>query len=555
MERDEFIKRAVEALKEVVESWDDTGRGTKSLVNDGDDIRHADIYQKLMYDYPDVNEAELKALVVYVSRYSTGSGPQDHRQGSAYLIEEMFGSHVAHDEDPMLRRKALTVVENLQRGAMSCSGVWQELYGLHAFSLLSRDCGGESRRIVSYEDLFGKEGCHVRDIALDEEGAWTSGRLVTALQGCISHMSLSTCEADIECRMDILFELLKHTMVQSIDRGHMIVVHAIYEGLLGCVEGLQGYLQSMIRCRISCMTAALIMECGMDVELKHGHVQSILMDVLAPERDSRRGKEDEGVLVVAGAVCIEYLVRYGIRHGGMKSWKSRFENGMIRSGMYNACIQEFIRLTKQEEPSLGELSTMSRALVLTASYSEDLRSWGVRVPGYSDAWHRYTHASPVVGVAWKVVSSTPGSDRHMLVLEQFFIESSEYSQFLPSREDCKDSLEEEEKWAHLLNEHLSTLVLITTALRSAIDSSDSTRRNEIISRIDKERDAVHGRIARLSHADDPLRLIEQADTKEHEQPRQPSLLLIRSYRECDGLLKSLSFSLKDSTVYTSTKHD
>lgn len=555
MERDEFIKQAIQALNDVVGSLDDFKAGNTPHTSDGEGIRYEKVYEKLMYDYPDVSEMELKALVMHVSSYK-GNSPKDRNESaSLMLMEEIFGTECIHDDgDGMLRRKALTVVENMQRGAQSLSGVWQELYGHHVFSLLLKD----RQDIVSYEDFFGKDGCQVREVVLDEETAWSSGRLGTALHRCISQAtSSSLAMTTMEAQMDVLFEFLKYSLVQSIHRGHTSVVNAVYDAVLGCCckDGAQGSVQSMVRSRVSYMTASLLIECRMDVGLKHGYVERVLMDVLPPEVNCTR--KGEPVLIVAAAACVEYLVRYGIRNTSMKSWKTRFERDLIRSGMYNACIQEFIRLTKEEGPCHGELYILARALVLVACFSEELRSWSVRVPGYSDAWNRYTHAPPVLKTTWRVVSSMPGDEGHIHVLQGIFDTNST---LIPTARSDMESLEEEEQRMQLLIEHLSTLVVITTALRGAAYNPHNAPREETMSRIKQERDAIHDRIATLSPADDSLPMIheEEDHNKKHHgaspSQRQRPLLLIQSYRECDGLLKHLSFSLRDST-HNCSKHE
>lgn len=649
MDRDEFITRAVEALEQLgcsVFGEEKSATNTTARYNDGmitnGDQSVSDIYEKLLYDYPDVNEMELRACIRFVASWNVGTGMRDGDatvSTSSLLLREIFGRDIGETNtteehrrmigqqkepsrrredaelDQMLRRKAVTLVENMQRGAQS-SGLWQELYGLHVFALLSHGHGGSRRHngmeILSYEDVVGEKGCNVQDVLLDDAAAWESGRLAMAWKECVTYMCDSfsydkrkeDLVEDLETRMNVLFDLMMYSAVQSMNDGHASVVNAMYDMMLDWSAGAKNRSKTSVRCmavitrQISRMTASLIMECRTQLILNHDHVLRILTEIVGPEVDGLRGKQsaDTVLLIMAAAVCIEYLVRYSItRNVRLKSWIDRFESDMIRCGIYNACIQGFISLTKDIEHSAsttGDICTLSKSLVLVGCFSDRLRAWCLRVPGYVDAWGRYIEsgkASPVVTTTWMVLSSMPenATDGHIRILQEIFCTESpkrDGERFLPSQNEsivctaneAVDSLDAEQLWVSQLVSHIATLGLVSLALRHEAPVGNCGQ-EQVIARIEEERKVLHQRLSRLqSRQDDALSLYREDDKnlekeiqsetfhlqdddrkkKEHRLHNHPSLLLIKSYRDCDRSLKSLSSALQGSKyAVTTTKYE
>lgn len=618
MDREEFIRLAVEALEKQVEKDLSTsstsgraGGGLSPSHHQRDDThllvreRYETLYDRLTYDYAQLNEGELREILLYVF----GHHPTQKNGHIALLKRTFLVVDQDNDRNDTNTRSqvvvASTVMENIQRGSSSVcasgktkiTALWQELFGLHVFFLLShRD----------EEICFGKET--MQSImssynGLDEAGAWESGRLMEACEQCIMRI-VSTWQSEDEAveRFDLVCSILVDVIAKMGNVRSSLVVD-VFDMLLRCHDGLpEGgmvvFMRRMFRRRVAYIAASSIVASSYEERnginsIPYGQMMRILVDVVSPEvamGDYSRGEHD--ALCVDTAVCLEYSVG-AVMKARLPSMKSSLENILIQKGLYNYCIQRFIRdgCGKAQQQQEGGVAT---CLVLMACFSSELRRWGMRVPGYVAAWESYfksdeekngafcTHR--VLSVTWDAVIKTSSDVTHghhpvLTVLHTLFCRDGEagFFVFVPrdDNNNCtnnnRDTSDEKVSCAALVEQQqleqrelgnlvqaLEVLGRLCAALRYSYPTVDSSSMyQDVMERIDAMRSLCRERqmqagIRRNKDAPD------DDDVKKKETPvfpqteARPLVDSSSSYRLCDTLLKDLKLILLNTTTSSSS---
>ena len=616
MDREEFIRLAVEALQKVDLSPSGPGGPSSSSPisssrvagltatshnshnDESASIRGGVLYDRLTYDYAQLTDAELREILRYIHS-------SHKKNGDMLLLKRVFlldhSSNDTYNKNGSSNNNrsqmvvASTVMENVQHGSSSVcasAALWQELFGLHIFFLLShRDseiCFGEDTMQVIVSSY------HV----LDEAAAWESGRLVDACEQCIMRLTSWQSSSDedevmraVVERFDVVCKILVDTISKMGTRARSSVVVGIFDMLLHChcrlVEQQQGgvvlFILRMFRRRVAYIAASSIVlsshEDNISTLIPYGQMMKILVDVVSPEVAMTRPCDlsSDDALGVDTAVCLEYTVG-AVMNAHLKSVKSSLENILIQKGLYNYCIQTFIQSVRSRDSANAQQQQqqgggVATALVLMACFSFDLRQWSLRVPGYVSAWQLYSDKEKngglscrVLTVTWDVISSS-SEPRHqhpvLTILHTLFCRDDGFVLGRDTDCTCSGGTEEcgclamqQEHQQHKLGnliQALEVLGRLSTALQYSVDSSkismDDEMYQDLMEQIDAMRSDCRERMqATMAHS---RRHVDAQDDITSTSPHTKTRPIIDSYRYCDTLLKDLKLILLNTTSISS----
>jgi hypothetical protein len=278
----------------------------------------------------------------------------------------------------------------------------------------------------------------------------------------------------------------------------------------------------------------------------------------------------------------------------LPSMKSSLENILIQKGLYNYCIQRFIRdgCGKAQQQQEGGVAT---CLVLMACFSSELRRWGMRVPGYVAAWESYSKSDEekngafcthrVLSVTWDAVIKTSSDVTHgeshhpvLTVLNTLFCRDGEAGLFVfvPRDDDdnnnnrnasdekvsCAALVEQqqlEQRELGNLVQALEVLGRLCAALRYSYPTVDSSSMyQDVMERIDAMRSLCRERqmqagIRRNKDAPDDDDDVKKKETPVSQTEARPLVdSSSSSYRICDTLLKDLKLILLNTTTTTTS---
>ena len=137
---------------------------------------------------------------------------------------------------------------------------------------------------------------------------------------------------------------------------------------------------------------------------------------------------------MAGGVLLEHVVQEQLRCAGSKSVLQKFEEEMVRRGVWGALVSSMatsVGVRPKGSRDAAARVSLARALVMTSAYSEKLHAWAIRVPGYAAAWTPSGDVSSddaddvdamVLRAAWSALRVCAGEDtpRHVRFLREVF---------------------------------------------------------------------------------------------------------------------------------------
>ena len=390
MDRDAFIAECVHALHGL------------AVANGSTTEDPAVLYERLSYDFPEFSADDLSRVLTMV--YDALSEPVGGlpRDGSSDkrlppVLQLLLGARAS--PSPALRGGSMaprgtvrdpesalaTVFDTLREKAQSSSDdvpLWQQLYGAHVFAMLAS----------SPEEVLEAQKGAISYHGLTNASIW-KGRFVTVIQEQLNRMIGDGAMPSARKRWDAALGVLNELVLCS--RSSEIAT-AVFSILLDvCVSGsassrdVQARVARMVGA--ACLTGDHVVTQEVARRTLFELVGPVLEDVPS---GSRRSDPHEQVvrvmMLMAGSVCLEHIVHHMVtKRDGRGSARQDFESTMIRRGVWRHMVSSMAQIDLAGQYGVPTRLSLARALVMTSAYSDELRAWSLRVPGYATAWEQH----------------------------------------------------------------------------------------------------------------------------------------------------------------------